>query len=217
VNRPMRRGGGLAVGVLAAAGMAILAWPGLAGCERTAHVDAAVSSNARPIPDVRGLITHVWVSVTRVDVHIAAENDVAGTNDEADEPGDDTAMPEGNTGAPEDDTSGSWFTVFDGRERLDLLDMTGTPEFLGGLDVPAGDITQIRLVLAGDPTMTVGEATGVPLACASCTETGIKVVTAGSVTLSPGDTLHLTLDFTRILDAEHARLQPVIRAYATRG
>jgi len=205
------------VGVLAAAALALMAWPGLAGCDRTAHVDAAVSSNARPIADPRGLITHVWVSVTRVDVHIVAENDVAGTDDMAEEPGDDTAMPEGNTAAPEEDSGGSWFTIFDGRERLDLLDMTGTPEFLGGLDVPAGDITQIRLVLAGDPTMTVGDATGVPLACSSCTETGIKVVTAGRVTLRPGDTLHLTLDFTRTLDPEHARLQPVIRAYATRG
>jgi hypothetical protein len=180
----------------------------LASCGAAGHIDVAVSSNAGPIPDARGAISHLYVVVHRVDVREKNENAINVTMSRTDrpEPADEATDP--------GESEAIWFTVFQGATRLDLLNMASAPAFLAGLDLPPGEIDQVRLVLAADAQMIIG-AELVTVNCPSCTESGIKITIPNGVELRSGDSLDLTLDFTRTLDADHERLDPVIRAYAT--
>jgi len=182
----------------------------LASCGAAGHVDVAVTSNAGPIPDARGAISHLYVVVTRVDVRERTEGAPSGGTSG----GVDPAEGAGADGAGADAEAGlAWFNAYQGAMRLDLLNMASAPAFLGGLDLPAGEIDQVRLVLGGEVQMVLG-ADVVTVACPSCTESGIKVVIPNGVELRAGDALDLTLDFTRTLDVDHERFDPVIRAYA---
>jgi Domain of unknown function (DUF4382) len=107
----------------------------------------------------------------------------------------------------------AWTTVFTGSRVVDLTDAAAAEAFLGSVDVPAGRVTQVRLVLDGDPMLTVG---GVPFPCVcpSCSESGIKIVPQGNLVVAAGDRLHLTLDFdaqaSLRLDGTTWRMDPVI-------
>ena len=74
-------------------------------------------------------------------------------------------------------------------------------------------MTQIRLVLAG--ATFVDGTTPTPVACPSCTQTGLKIVTMGKLFVPSGGTLHVTLDFDRehslSATADGFRLDPVVK------
>ncbi|WP_437680926.1 DUF4382 domain-containing protein [Sorangium sp. So ce131] len=151
------------------------------------------------------------VTVTEVNVHVAGDG--AEAEDDADEgsPADD--------GEPAEETLADeqgWVTVFSGATKVDLFDAAATEQLLGSGEIPAGKITQVRLVLA-DVELVDGDVTS-PVACPSCSESGLKIVTRGAVEVSPGDTLHLTLDFDQAgsLTEEESgyRLDPVIKIIA---
>jgi hypothetical protein len=142
---------------------------------------------------------HLVITVTEVDVHVAATG------------GGDAAKADS---APGKDTGGSgWITVFSGRTRVDLFDATSTEALLGAMDVPAGKITQVRLVLDG--VELVEGATTTAVACPSCSQSGLKIITEGKVDVAAGGTLHLALDFdqTKSLSQDEAgyRMDPVIK------
>jgi hypothetical protein len=146
------------------------------------------------------------LDITRVDVHVAG----------ADAPDDDppgTLTGGGSLGgsAPHDD--GGWITVFAGTAHVDLFKLGAVETFLGSTAAPAGKVTQIRLVLAG--ATLVDGATSTPVACPSCTQTGLKIVTMGKLFVPAGGTLHVTLDFDRehsfSTGADGLRLDPVVK------
>jgi hypothetical protein len=146
---------------------------------------------------------HLFLTVARVDVHVAGE----GSPDDDDHPG-------GVAGGPSSPPSdGGWITVFSGAAKVDLLDTGAVETFLGSAATPSGKITQIRLILS-DATWTDGTISS-PVACPSCSQTGLKIVTMGKLVVPAGGTLHVTLD----LDREHSisstsqgfRLDPVVK------
>ncbi len=140
---------------------------------------------------------HLAVTVSDVLVHVAAH-------------GADHEAKEGS--APEAGESG-WFTVFSGKTKVDLLDAITTEALLDSVTVPAGKITQVRIILTDAELVEGTKRTAV--SCPSCSETGLKIVTEGKVEAAAGDTLHLALDFdqARSLTLEEGvyRLGPVIK------
>jgi hypothetical protein len=144
------------------------------------------------------------LDVTRVDVHVAGD-------DVPDDPPGGLAGTGPSVPPAHDD--GGWITVFSGAAHLNLLLPSSVETFLGSAPTPAGKVTQIRLVLAS--ATWVDGASVTPVACPSCTQTGLKIVTMGKLFVPNGGTLHVTLDF----DAEHSlhtdtsglRLDPVIK------
>ena len=147
---------------------------------------------------------HLVVTVTEVTVHVAATG-----ADEANDPSD-----------PGKDPGGSgWITVFSGKTDVDLFDATSTEELLGSIAIPAGKITQVRLVLAG--AELVDGATTTAVTCPSCSQSGLKIITEGKVEVAAGGTLHLALDFdqTRSLTRDESgyRLAPVIKITRSGG
>ena len=142
------------------------------------------------------------LNVQRVDVHIAGD----------DKSDDDPPNPPGSP-PPHDDDDGGWITVFSGVARVDLLLAGSVETFLASAPVPAGKVTQIRLVIS-DATWVDGAVTK-PVACPSCTKTGLKIVTMGKLFVPAGGTLHVTLDFDRdhslSTDKDGYRLNPVVK------
>ena len=140
------------------------------------------------------------LNVTRVDVHIAGD-------DESDDPPHPPGSP------PPHDDGGGWITVFSGVAQVDLLLAGSVETFLGSAVVPAGKVTQIRLVIS-DATWIEGAVTK-PVACSSCSQTGLKIVTMGKLFVPAGGTLHVTLDFDRdhslSADKDGYRLNPVVK------
>ena len=139
------------------------------------------------------------LNVQRVDIHVAGDGD--------DDP------PDPPNGPPPPDDGGGWITVFSGVAQVDLLLAGSVEAFLGSAVVPAGKVTQIRLVIS-DATWVDG-AVITPVACPSCTKTGLKIVTMGKVVVPNGGTLHVTLDFDRDhslhTDKDGFRLDPVVK------
>jgi hypothetical protein len=146
------------------------------------------------------------LNVRRIDVH------VAGTDD-SDPP--DATPPTPNPPPPDDE--GGWVTIFSGAVSLDLLQAGSVETFLASATVPAGKITQIRLVLAD--AVWVEDGRTQPVTCPSCTQTGLKIVTMGKVVVPQGGTLHVTLDFDRDhsvrAEKDGYRLDPVVKIART--
>lgn len=144
------------------------------------------------------------LTIGEVSVHVAgdAEGDDASRGED-----------EGSTGGADE---AGWITVFSGEAEVDLLDAMSIEEFLGSNEVPAGKVTQVRLVLTG--AELVDGSIRIPVSCPSCSESGLKIVTAGGLEVSSGDTLHLTLDVDQASsltqDESGYRLDPVIKVTA---
>lgn len=167
--------------------------------------DAPSTSTTQPVTTTN-TSAQLEVTVSRVDVHVAADGEKGSAEDSQ-------SAASGSTGP-----HSGWTTVMSDPIRLNLYDLTATEKLLGDASVPAGRVTQIRLVLANDITLVSG-STSTPVTCPSCTETGLKIVTEGSVQLAAGETLHVTLDFdsahSLTVDSTGYRLDPVIRIART--
>jgi hypothetical protein len=179
----------------------------LFGCqsgEGTVEVGFASTGQAlTTAPSSAATSTHLFLTVSRVDVHVAGE----GSSDDDDHPG-------GLAGGPSSPPSeGGWITVFSGAAKVDLLDTGAVETFLGSAATPSGKITQIRLILS-DATWTDGTISS-PVACPSCSQTGLKIVTMGKLVVPPGGTLHVKLDLNREQSISQAanglRLDPVVK------
>ena len=132
---------------------------------------------------------HLVITVNQVKLHVAA------------------------TGAGEDSGRSGWKMAFSGETKVDLFDATTVEALLGTIDVPAGKITQVRLMLS-DAELVDGE-TRTPVTCSSCSETGLKIILGGKIDVVEGDRLHLSLDVDQALSLTHDetgyRLAPVIK------
>lgn len=120
----------------------------------------------------------------------------------------------GDDGEARDEGGDGWVTVFGGARALDLLDAEATGQLLGSVDVPAGRVTQVRLVLDGDASLQV-DGVARAVRCPSCSESGLKIVAAGNLTVPPGGRLHVDLvfDLDASLTTEDAALvlRPTVR------
>lgn len=186
----------------------------LAGCGNgggSASVELGVTAQALEITTLpsegpsESAQKHLVITVNEVKLHVA----VTGADDDADEdsiPGTDTDI--------ETDTGKSgWRTAFSGETTIDLFDATSTEALLSTIEVPAGKITQVRLVLSG--AELVEGAMKTPVTCPSCSETGLKIILGGKVDVVDGDRLHLDLDFDQATSLTHDgagyRLAPVVK------
>jgi hypothetical protein len=149
---------------------------------------------------------HLVVTVTEVSVHVAG-NAKEDHTDEASRGND-----EKSTHQESADDNG-WSTVFSGEAKVDLLSATMAEKLIGSSAIPAGKVTQVRLVVTG--VELVDGATTSPVACPSCSESGLKILPGAAVDVSSGGTLHLTLDFdaaSSLTQNESGyRLDPVIK------
>ena len=140
---------------------------------------------------------HLVITVDQVKLHVAA----TGADDDS---AHDTDTDTGRSG---------WKMAFSGSTEVDLFDATSTEALLSSIVVPAGKITQVRLVLAG--AKLVEGATTTAVTCPSCLETGLKIILGGKVDVVEGDRLHLQLDFDQATSLTHDetgyRLAPVIK------
>ncbi len=107
-----------------------------------------------------------------------------------------------------------WVTVFSGDRVIDISAGSSLHEILGAVEVPAGRVTQIRLVLASTAQLIDGNEI-TDLACGSCEQSGLKIVPGGPITLEPGEREQLVLAFdveqSVVQEGDAVRLKPVIR------
>jgi hypothetical protein len=100
-----------------------------------------------------------------------------------------------------------------------LLDFrNGADTILGGVDLPAGTASQIRLILGDDNYLVLHDGTQVPLTTPSSQESGLKLNIHAE--LEPGIPYALVLDFDAARSVVKAGqsgnyiLKPVIRTFA---
>ena len=142
------------------------------GCGSDAEIEATFS--AQPVDQQSSgspsgntaAARYLEITVRELAVHVA-------------DSGSDVDEDHGPAGK-EDSSGGGWSTVYEGSTRLNLLDATATEQFVGSNVVPAGKITQLRLILADDATLVDG-GERLSVTCPSCTQTGIKIVTSGGL------------------------------------
>ena len=99
-----------------------------------------------------------------------------------------------SNGTLKDDESNGWTTIFEGEQRINLLDSTGVAKTLGSAPAPEGTVTQVRLYL-GEDVQYVDERGERPVTCPSCTQSGLKLVPSSDVEVDQDGILRLTLNF----------------------
>jgi len=119
-----------------------------------------------------------------------------------------------------DTSSQGWVTVPLLKPGIyNLLDLrNGNDTLLGGVDLPAGEVSQIRLVLGDNNSLVLEDGTVVPLKTPSAQQSGLKLNV--NANLSPGIPYELVMDFDAarsIVKAGNSGqyiLKPVIRTFA---
>lgn len=179
----------------------------------------------------------VFVNFTKVEVHRAgagaeptepsegAETSPADTTEPSEttesEPAESqdagaTESPDETASAAEEDEGGSWFTIFEGSDSIDLKQFQGDARaFLGEGAVDAGKYTQIRIHVEEVYGFIDGER--VEIAMSSGT---LKIVRPWSV--EAGGVTALTVDFDldqsiRKTGNDAYRMQPVLRLSVEEG
>ena len=148
----------------------------LAAAPGPSDADSAVSSEPTDARMVR-----LEFTVTEIDVRVAA----LGTDGAGDQQ-------EGSAGAGD-----SWVTI-PGEQVIDLH--AGSNEIaLGAAAVPAGRITQIRLVIDGAVTFWNGTERTV-MACPSCSTSGLKLAVEDVIVLA-GSVVNLKLVFDLVMSS----------------
>lgn len=119
------------------------------------------------------------VRVREIRVHVAAVGEGRDT-DEADAPA-------------------GFRTVFTGDRIIELSNASSVAELLGDASVPAGRLTQIRLVLDGAATAIDEAGAESALTCPSCDTSGLKIILRGGIRLEGGERrrLDVALDTAR--------------------
>lgn len=125
-----------------------------------------------------------------------------------------------NTSSDTADSSSGWVSVPMLRPGLyNLLDFrNGADTILGGVNLPAGSISQIRLILGDSNSVVLNDGTVVPLKTPSAQESGLKLNFHTTLTAGIPYALELDFDAARsIVKAGNSGkylLKPVIRAFA---
>lgn len=125
-----------------------------------------------------------------------------------------------NTSADTSADSSGWMEVPMLRPGLyNLLNFSnGADTILAGVDLPAGNISQIRLILGDSNAVVLNDGTVVPLKTPSAQESGLKLNIHASLSAGIPYALELDFDAARsIVKAGNSGkyiLKPVIRAFA---
>lgn len=131
-----------------------------------------------------------------------------------------------STGTSEDDTGaedGGWHTLEGEARVIDLLSLReGVAEVIGEGEIPAGDITELRLVLADElpATLVMDDGSEVPLDTPSGTSSGLKI--KGDIPVVEDEDAVVTLDFDASLSVHQTgngsyQLKPVLRVVDSAG
>jgi hypothetical protein len=147
---------------------------------------------------------HLRVVVREIRVHVAAQG------------GGDAEEGEGGAG---------WTTVFAGERTIDLDSASSLGEILGSAEVPAGRLTQLRLVLDGAASLVDADGTERAMACPSCDTSGLKIFptqgAAREARLGEGAAhrarIAVDTNLSVIEDGEQLLLRPVVRLELTSG
>ncbi len=177
-----------------------------AGCGNQGTIEVDVGSTSQALTSVpvepseptlaqRELRT----SITRVDVHVVEAGRDARGNEAAGRASD------------------GWTTIFEGAQEINLLDTASAVRSLGSVQAPIGKVTQVRLFM-NDVANLVDEQGSRNITCPSCSETGLKLVTAAQLEVEADGILRLTLDFdadASLVESDSGTvLRPVVRVHA---
>jgi hypothetical protein len=118
------------------------------------------------------------------------------------------------------DSAGGWVNVPMLKPgKYNLLDLrNGDDTLLGGVDLPAGKVSQIRLILGDNNQIEMEDGSTVDLKTPSAQQSGLKLNVDAD--LKPGIPYDLELDFdaarsiVKAGNSGHYILKPVIRAFA---
>jgi hypothetical protein len=159
----------------------------LFGLAAAALALAACGSNTRvaleltDAPPDTTTIEHAFVTLSRVEVHVAGDDDEAkgGTESAKNGNNDEASVAAGGQGDADGTAEdGGWRTVTPAAGTFDLMalrnDVVAT---LGELDLPSGKITQIRLFIdaAGRNEVVLASGQTCPLDLSSVPPTGVKI------------------------------------------
>lgn len=118
------------------------------------------------------------------------------------------------------DESTGWIEVPMGRPGLyNLLDFrNGTDTLLAGVDLPAGTVSQIRLILGNDNSLVLSDGQTVPLTTPSGQQSGLKLNIHSELVAGIPYALVLDFDAARSIvkagNSDKYILKPVIRTFA---
>ncbi|MCU7493484.1 MAG: DUF4382 domain-containing protein [Ignavibacteria bacterium] len=121
-------------------------------------------------------------------------------------------------GSDTSSSAGSWLVVKDSTMNIDLVQLrNGVTALLGNAPLPAGQYSQIRLIIGPGSYVTDENGTRHDLTIPSGSQTGLKL--NNSFTLQDGVTYELTLDFDAsksivVTGNNSYKLKPVIRVEA---
>ncbi|MGE5352095.1 MAG: DUF4382 domain-containing protein [Acidobacteriota bacterium] len=121
-------------------------------------------------------------------------------------------------GSDTSSSTGSWLVVKDSTMNIDLVQLrNGVTALLGNTPLPAGQYSQIRLMIGPGSYVTDESGTKHDLSIPSGSQTGVKL--NNSFTLQDGVTYELTLDFDAsksivVTGNNSYKLKPVIRVEA---
>ncbi|MEZ4308875.1 MAG: DUF4382 domain-containing protein [Polyangiaceae bacterium] len=187
---------------------ALVLGTGCANGEGTGTVEVAaeaqpMSVTAPVMVDVQEMpATRLELAIREVRIHVAWSDDFDDETDGA--PKDDPGKL--------DDEDGGWISI-PGR-RLLVLEPGASVIELGEAEVPAGRITQVRLVLDGDATLWQEESRPQVVDCPSCTTSGLKLLVDNDVEVRPDETTRLRLMFdlslSELENGQRLKLGPIV-------
>lgn len=173
-------------------------------CSAQGTVEVDISSTSQPSttapppepePEV---LPQLNATILRVDVHVNAN---------------ETPFTEN----PDQNESIGWETVFEGEQRINLLDRQAMNRTLGSAPVPAGELSQVRLILKDD--VKYMDASGEQaVKCPSCSQSGLKLNPQSDLHVEQDGVLRLTLKFdpnsSLVENSQGLILKPVIKVDA---
>lgn len=149
--------------------------------------------------------------VVRTEVHVAGGAESLGDGDDVPP---DAGEPDG---ADDVDADTGWTVVSDAPRDVDLIALAGGPDEIADGPVPAGRLTQLRLVLdAARPATLVVDGDETAVEVPSGAESGLKLRASPPIRLAPDDEVELAVRFDGVVErADGAlRLSPTLALVA---
>jgi len=193
-----------------------------AGDKETGFVQASAAlvpgaSSAQPEPGTPSAPVRLQFTVKEIDVHVVPIETIDNEEVAGVEPGKEGEHADGVEEIGEPDDGGKWLTIA-GARQIDLSAGIATEITFEPTIIPAGRITQTRLVLEGDAVLWIGSER-VTLVCPSCSTSGLKLVSRDDVIVPPGGGVLLKLMFDlEMLGQKHGggfQLGPVVHVEAS--
>jgi hypothetical protein len=121
---------------------------------------------------------------------------------------------EAHANGDDDGVGTGWTVVSDAARDVDLIALSGSPDEIADGPVPAGKLTQLRLVLDPEhPATLVVDGTETAVAVPSGATSGLKLSASPPVDLAPDDEVSVTVKVDGIVEraAGALTLSPVLQ------